>query len=113
MEPTSEQELRQLLDEGKIDQAEYEQLREAMESKKRSYTQEKRTGLSRKKTKVLAVLSTVSLACFLWACFLLVDSQTLRNKSLVIGVMVLSVIFTGINAVRYWIAYCTYKENHS
>ncbi|MHC4905554.1 MAG: hypothetical protein ACYTEN_06990 [Planctomycetota bacterium] len=38
MEPTSEQELKQLLDEGRISQEEYQQLKEAMQQQLQSPT---------------------------------------------------------------------------
>ena len=113
MEPTSEQELKQLLDEDKISQTEYEQLLEAMESKNPTGNRVNRPRLSRKKTKIAAILFTVQTALFLWLSLYLVNSQALRNKSLVIGAVIVSVIVFGIWALRYWVAYWTYKENHS
>ena len=113
MEPTSEQELKQLFDDGKIDQAEYEQLLEAMKSKQRSGKQVKHPKLSRKKTKLAAILYTALMAIFLWMSFLLVNSQALRNKSFVVGVGVVTSITFGISALRYWIAYWTYKDTPS
>ena len=110
---SSEQELKQLLDEGKVSQAEYEQLLEAMKSKECNANQASRPRLSRKKTKIAAILLTVQTAIFLWLSLHLVNSQALRNKSFVIGVLMVSVIVFGIWALRYWVAYWTYKENHS
>ena len=113
MEPTSEQELKQLLDEGKVSQAEYEQLLEAMESPKTTGSPVNRPKLSRKKTKIAAILLTVQTALFLWLSLRLVNSQALRNKSLVIGATIVSVIVFGIWALRYWVAYWTYKDTLS
>ena len=60
MEPTSEQELRQLLEEDKISQAEYEQLLAAMHPKHRVVVPVNKPKMSRRKTKVLAILATIA-----------------------------------------------------
>lgn len=113
MEPTSEQGLKQLLDEGKISQTEYEQLREAMETKQCSDIQVNRPRHSRKQTIIAAILFTIVTSLLLWICLMVIDKPTLRNKSIVIGVSVVCVIGSGIQALRYWIAYWTFEEKLS
>ena len=109
MEPTSQQELKQLLEEGKVSQAEYEQLLEAMHSKHRINVTFNRPKKSRKKTKILAILSTIALVCFLivFVMALLSSMQSLMVINLV------CTILGGINAMRYWIAYWTFEEGLS
>ncbi|MHC5180570.1 MAG: hypothetical protein ACYSOW_01655 [Planctomycetota bacterium] len=109
MEPTSEQELRQLLEEDKISQAEYEQLLEAMHPKRRINIPVNRSKISRKKTKVLAILATIALVCF-FAGFIF---AILANRPLLLVIDLICTILAGINALRYWIAFWTFEENFS
>jgi hypothetical protein len=110
MEPTSEQELKQLLDEDKISQAEYEQLLEAMETKHLSGSRIVHPKGSQKQAMIAAILFTTVTALLLWICLMCIDKPALRNKSIVIGVCVVCVIGSGIQALRYWVAFWTYKE---
>lgn len=112
MEPTSQQELKQLLDEGKVSQTEYDQLLEAMKSE-HCRRRTVRPKLSRKKVKIGAILFTMLTAIFAWMPFLLINSQTLQNKPIVIGVNLVCAILFGIKALRYWISYWTFKDTLS
>ncbi|MHC4881584.1 MAG: hypothetical protein ACYTEN_07000 [Planctomycetota bacterium] len=107
---SSEQELKQLLNEGKISQTEYEQLREAMESKQCSDIQVNRPKHSRKQAMIAAVLFTIVTALLLWICLMCIDKPALRNKSIVIGVGVVCVIGSSIQALRYWLTCWTHKD---
>ena len=109
MEPTSQQELKQLLEEGKVSQAEYEQLMEAMHPKRRINIPANRSKISRKKTKVLAITMTMASVCFL-AGFIM---ALLSNRQFLMAINLICVILGGISALRYWIAYWTFEEGLS
>lgn len=113
MEPTSEQELKELLEESKISQTEYEQLLAAMESNHHTHSQTNCPNGSRKHAMVAAILFTMVTAGLLWLCLMNINDEALRNKSTVIGVCVVCVIGSGIQALRYWLVCWTYKGTSS
>lgn len=103
MEPTSEQELKALRDNGDINQADYEQLLEAMQSK-RHYGGSAHTPAKRRtKSKILAIVWMFALVFFLAALIL----AFLQNTPLLLIINLSCVILSGGNALRYWIAYWT------
>ncbi|MHC4257789.1 MAG: hypothetical protein ACYTBW_03265 [Planctomycetota bacterium] len=104
METTSKQELMQLLNEGKIDQSEHEQLLSAMLPKSQSNDSIKKSKMSCKKNKVLAILNTTAFLCFLIALIMAVIS---RNHFQFM-IMVVCTFLGGVNALRYWIRIWTF-----
>ena len=105
METTSKQKLMQLLNEGKIDQAEHEQLLSAMDLKSQSNDSIKKSKMSCKKIKVLAILSTTAFLCFLIALIMAVIS---RNHFQFM-IMVVCTFLGGVSALRYWIDFWTFE----
>jgi len=110
MEPTSEQELKQLLDEGKITEEEFRELLNAIDTKHRSGNQINRPKHSRKQELIVAILFTIVTALLLWICLMSIDKPSPGNKPILIGVSVICVIGSSIQALRYWFSYWTYKE---
>jgi nicotinamide riboside transporter PnuC len=105
MESTSEQELKLLLEEGKISEDEYRQLLEAIKRKHLNASPINRLRLSRNKPKARAILFTAITVGSLCLFSIIMDNQQLRNKPIVIGLQMSSIILAGIMASHYWMVY--------
>lgn len=105
MEPTSEHELKQLLDEDRISKAEYDQLLAAMLPTKQHIEDKSSSAGSPKKHKFMAILSMIALLCFLVGLVIAVF-----DKKLILGVVnAIAAILMGASALRYWIRYLSYE----
>lgn len=109
MEPTSEQELRRMLEDGNISQSEFDQLSAAMHSNHRIQPSANKSKRSQKKLKVFAIINTLSVPCFLIA---LIAAFISRWQSLFV-INLICTILGAISVLRCWILYWTYEENLS
>lgn len=92
MEPTSEQELKRLLDEGKISKAEYEQLLEAIHSTDQDGVKRHKT--NRKKMQRLGLIWATVFFCFALGGMKLVHSNNFIFQVIYLIGIVLSAAFS-------------------
>jgi len=105
MEPTSEQELRQMLENGDINQSDFDQLSNSMRSQKRVYSSVNTSTGSRKKLKVFAILNSFACICFSIAFI----ASFLDRNNMLFFINLICTMLAGINALRYWILFWSYE----
>ena len=98
MQPTSEQELKQLLDEGKITEEEYQQLKEAMQEKV-----SEDNGLSEKMSEGEYALRKKMLLFSLTMCIIGLPAGLILGLPFVWGLSIVGIIVNAINMKRYGI----------